>query len=38
MPLDILAARRWYHIIDQLKKAQREMASRSLYETGKSRP
>jgi hypothetical protein len=38
MILDILAARRWYHILDQLKAAQREMASRTMYETGKSRP
>jgi hypothetical protein len=38
MPLDILAARRWYHILAQLEAAQREMASRPRYESGKSRP
>jgi hypothetical protein len=38
MPLDILAARRWYRILDQLKAAQREIANRALYESGKSRP
>jgi hypothetical protein len=38
MILDILAARRWYHILDQLKAAQRVMAGRSMYESGKSRP
>ncbi|MDB5937521.1 MAG: hypothetical protein JWQ01_4865 [Massilia sp.] len=38
MILDILAARRWYHILDQLEAAQRVMVGRTLYESGKSRP